>query len=128
MKWVMSLPPGPQRDDAVTAAARRLIQDDREAGLQWFDETDEHPALEAAWEVYAQGIVWEDPPKALSVVERIDDQEGRDKAVVTLLRIWLSRSPDEANDWIEGSDLGEDTIAKARAKSKAPGLQRRISR
>lgn len=128
MKWVMSLPPGPQRDDAVTAAARRLIQADREAGLQWFDKTDEHPALEPAWEVYAQGVVWEDPQKALSIVTRIADREGRDKAVVTLLRIWLSRSPDEANNWIEGSDLGEDILAKARTKPKAPGLQRRGSR
>ena len=128
MKWVMSLPPGSQRDDAVKAAARRLIQDDRDAGLGWFEKAEEHPALEAAWEVYAQGAVWEDPQKALSIAERIDDREGRDKAVVTLLRIWLSRSPDEANDWIEGSDVREDILAKARTKPKAPGLRRRGSR
>ena len=118
----MSLPPGAQRDDDVEAASYRWIQSDRSAAMRWFSQADDRPALQPAWRSYSQALVDEDPRRALAIVERIDDVVDRDGTLVSVLQLWLARFPDDANVWIEQSDLPEALVAQVRAEPRTPGV------
>lgn len=123
MEWLTSLSPGAQRDDAVEAASYRWIQSDRSAAMRWFGQAEDRPALQPAWRNYSQALVDEDPRRALAIVDRIDDVADRDGALVSVLQLWLARSPVDANDWIEQSELPEERVAQIRAEPVTPGVK-----
>lgn len=128
MHWASALAPEAGRDDAVQAGARRWIQTDREAALAWFAQVEPQPALAPALVVYAQALVRDEPERAFAVVEALPPGDERDRATVSLLRIWLAHAADEANAWIEDHAVAADLVARARANPPRRGARKKFDR
>jgi hypothetical protein len=124
MRWLSTAPEGKSRDEAVRAAFRSWQRKDPEGLFQWMTERGIE-ASEEAWfrpvvGLYAMAISWEDPLGALEWAERIEDEEKRKRAVVTILRRWRDRDEAAAEAWLERSSLSEE----AREEVRAPAPQR----
>jgi hypothetical protein len=115
MKWLLTRSPGPQRDDAIRAASLRWIQRDRKAALDWIQHATEMEALQPGLGAFALARASDDPMQALAMVDRITDEGLRETILINVMKMWLSRSPSDAEDWIRTSGIDGELEEKIRS-------------
>lgn len=124
MEWVKSAQPGVERDWAVKGAQRGWQRERPEEFDAWLvEETKDGTQIER-WLAPVIGAypasIARDPDRledALAWSKRIEDDEQRWRALVTVARAWYRRDPVAADAWIEQSELDE----QGRAAARSPG-------
>jgi hypothetical protein len=102
MNWLRSLAAGPQRDGALQEAYITWLRFDRSDALAWMAEAPDAPWLDAAHAVYAQTLIAiEGYEAALAWVEKIDEEQPKQRAARKIGSGWYRRDPEKAKAWAE---------------------------
>ncbi|MGH0029834.1 MAG: hypothetical protein ACQGVC_08590 [Myxococcota bacterium] len=122
MAWVKRAEPGQERDWAVSGAYRgwwRLRPDEFDAWL--LEETQDgekiEPWLLPVLRVYPAHTAQRNPekiPQALEWAARLEDPMLRNRAYVSVARVWSKHDPEAAEAWIAQSPLDEEGREAAR--------------
>lgn len=117
MRWLSTAPPGKERERATRDAFRAWRRNDEAGVLEWFGARGDdaiEPWLRPAVGLYAMAISGEDPLGAFQWAARIEDEEKRQLAFVTIARRWRGRDETAAEAWLEQSPLSEEDREKVR--------------
>jgi hypothetical protein len=105
MEWVKSLPESPRRATAVEDTYRAWLDWDHAAALAWMRGRQPEPWLEPAFALYVVADANADYAAALQRAEQIQDVQRRDGVIVTIARMWRSKSQEAADAWIAQANL-----------------------
>jgi hypothetical protein len=110
LRWLVSLPPGPPRDDGVSETYRSWLRGTTRADALRFMEgpARDDPALDPATALYAQVLASDDPLAAIEVARGLVDEPLRWATVGRVWRTWWIDDDEAANAWFEqASDIPE---------------------
>jgi hypothetical protein len=99
-EWLVVLPPGKARDDAVTAGFSRWWSQSPAAARSWLSKSPLNPPLDPAVAVMAREISRTSPARAIVWADGIHDPETRRRAVVPILRLWIDEDRRAARAWM----------------------------
>jgi hypothetical protein len=109
MQWLSTLPPGRDLPLAVQETYRMWISQDREAAFEWIRSQPLEPWLDPAIQNYAVNIFRQSPTEAIAWANRVQDTKRRELTLAGIVANWLVTSPDEAQAWLDASDLSDAT-------------------
>jgi hypothetical protein len=105
MEWVKSLPESPRRATAVEDTYRAWLDWDHAAALAWMRGRQPEPWFEPAFALYVVADANADYAAALERAEQIQDAQRRNGVIVTIARMWRSKSQEAADAWIAQANL-----------------------
>jgi hypothetical protein len=120
VEWLLSLPADQIRSNSVPGAIDRWRDLDTDAANEWLRASTPDEALDGAVMNVARKGSFADPISALEWAEQIQDPKQRKLLIVSTLQYWLSVEPDNAEEWIENSELAEDVRTEIRQPPKIP--------
>jgi hypothetical protein len=100
MRWLLTLPAGFSRDEAVREGYRSWITHDREAALRFMEGATE-PALDPARALYAAVVGRDDPQRGFEIAAEIEDEELRWATTGRIWRRWWQTDETAAKAWHE---------------------------
>jgi hypothetical protein len=124
VEWLLSLPADQIRPNSVPGAMDRWRDLDADAANEWLRVSTPDEGLDRAVMAVARKDSFADPISALDWAERIQDPKQRKQLIVSTLQYWLSVEPDNAEQWIENSELAEDVRTEIRQGPKVPFRER----
>lgn len=122
MRWLSTLPADRDLPLAVQEAYRMWASRDRDAAFEWIRNAKLEPWLDPAVDTYAITRYRVSPQEAIDWALKIHDSQRREQVLVRIAATWLIDAPDDAQAWIDRSDLGEEAkqkIAKLRDQALA---------
>jgi hypothetical protein len=117
MAWLATLPPGLERDDAVSEGFRHWLGNDRLGAGEWLraiaNQGGDPRWVEPAVALYSLRISAESPAEAVAFAyENMRDPELRKAGVGNPVRYWLLQDEPAALAWLAESDFDEKTKGK----------------
>ena len=107
-------------------AYRAWLKDDREAALDWANESFEKYKDEEWFLPLARIVVTlytvKDPETALVWIDVFKEPQDREDALIQVARRWLKLDKKAAEAWLETSSLDSEAKAKARTTAKRRGV------
>jgi hypothetical protein len=104
-EWLVTLPPGQARDDAIEAGFKRWWTQSPAAARTWLIESPLDAPLDPAVAVMAIAVSRSSPRKAISWADGIHDPEMRRRTLIPILRLWIADDRRAARAW-----MGEHSV------------------
>lgn len=127
LEWAMPLASDPLQKGSIAAIMRRWGRLDREAAMAWMAEQTKSSTvpkvLQPALFIYAAWVGPVDGPRALELVDKLDDENRKRIMTVRIVRDWHRYDPEAAREWIETSGVDSkqrEKIEKAIETGKLP--------
>ena len=130
LEWLVGLPAGEVKDDAVRTAFRRWLNQDAEQAEAWVLSVS--PVEGADWTVRTliRRDSRQDPGSALAWARRIYDPTVRRRVLIGVGQAWFRRDPEAARAWLTESELSEEIQTaiqrppelESRRRSREPSL------
>lgn len=120
LAWLLSGPPGYDRDFGLQMAFAEWAHVDREAALAWMaahtdgESGDLEPELRPLYSNYARLLAPTAPAEAIRWAERIEKEGERNFLLVVIARGWRDLDEAAAEEWLLQSPLSEEQRAQAR--------------
>jgi len=124
MEWLVALPEGGVRDQAVSTAFRRWSTQSEDEAEQWLQQATPREALDHAVRVLVRRDAESAPARAVEWAARIENEKRRERALVGVVEPWYRRDPEAAGAWLDTSDLSPETQAAIRGGSMSEGAGR----
>jgi len=121
MRWLSTSPAGKDRDAAVETAFFAWRHNDAQGLSDWLEGMDAEkiePWFRPAAARYALMLSRTDPAAALEWADRVEDEQERELALITIARRWRKQDQAAAEAWLEKSTLSEE--ARERARNETP--------
>jgi len=105
MEWAEGVPDDPPRfkQGVFLKATSTLAGVDAPLTADWLGKHFDHDYVDDALMIVAGSWATNDGPAAMSWLTGLPASEKRDAAVRTGFRVWLNRSPQEAEDWLRSA-------------------------
>ncbi len=124
LAWLLTSPPGYDRDFGLQMAFAEWGQVDREAALAWMaahrdgESGDLEPPLRPLYENYARLLALDAPAEAIRWAERVEKEAVRNFLLIMIARGWRDLDESAAEEWLLQSPLSEEQRAQARVPLK----------
>jgi hypothetical protein len=123
LAWLSTALPGNDRNLAVRLTYGLYAWNDPAAAMRWMEAKttgQPEPWIAPAYPIYARLLAENAPVEAIRWLERIEDVEDREQALVGVLRVWRSHDPAAAQAWLDQSPLSEKAREKVRRLVRQP--------
>jgi len=109
-----------EREEAIAQGFRSWMQLDHKAAEPWLLSMLPNPALEPAIMEAVKALLPRDPGRAMEWAKRLHDEKQRNAQLVRVGIRWGGRDPEALEEWLQESDLPEETRKMILAAPKPP--------
>jgi hypothetical protein len=106
--WLVTLPEGQSRNDAVDAGFSRWWANHPQAAASWLRESSLNAALDPAVSIFAIETSRVSEARAIVWADRIKDPVMRRRTIAPILRRWVARNRMAARAWMKEQSLSAE--------------------
>jgi len=104
-EWLVGMPPGRRRAEAVQRTFSYWFEVDGEKAERWLGWQSPHAILDPAVQMLSVATLDTSPMEAMNWARRIHEKSLREATMVKVAKAWMSEDPNAARKWLSVSDL-----------------------
>ena len=111
-QWVMNLPAGDARNRALVETVGEWSEEDPVGAGNFLTKLPASPETDAVRERYAYEVNRQDPEGSIAWASTISQDQQRYRAIENLVRNWMRRDTNQAQQWLAQSELPPEIKAR----------------